>query len=922
MVYFLDAAGTLLRCVPERVYRGSAEANKIVLVAPFSESCAVSAAFSLPDGAATRPYLLAYEGRLGAAENGTENGTENGDAEGAGESAGESGADARAYVWSLALPACVSAQSGRAAVQFFCTDAAGACTASACIPFTVECGVETLLPAEEDAGAYADVLAVLAQVTGSLADGAYPARALRTCNEGAAYGAGEVVFVPAGTGHGAALVRSLAENNAQPPYSAEGALSSAWEEVFSFSSLLEEFGQQLGAFAATNVLFVAQLPAVGAEDTLYAVVSAEDASLFTLYAYADGWVALGSKGVQLLPDEHAVLFTAQQLTEEQQAQARQNIGAQAAAADAVTAPQLEAGLASQAAVLNEGESAPAGMRTGGSVYTYALFLPEAGIGQSVAANNFTDPSFSPDGWTVVNGGGEAPSFGADGLRIAEGLYAQRGAAAVANPFKGFGLTDGLSVVLYGSVTGGLRNDYESIFGFSGAADSANSAFNFFAVTSNGTGVRFNVNGAGNLGETYYDITGGALLDMTAPSLYVLTVTDEAIRIYLNGEKKAEYAYASGGANTAYRTDTLTRIAQMDWFVLGCCTGQLEWGNPAMNVQRAVLCSYALDEDEVQAMYAGSYYRHTVRVGASERAVAAERAVSLITDGETGLWHTAYFTAEGAPAENPHISLRSGSAPFYSYSVAVGKGAEAAESGVAVGEDAQGLGNGVAVGAESSAAAQCAALGTLASAGGGSVTNAVAIGYNAAATSANSMQLGGSGNSYIYYYGTLASRSDERDKADLTDFDDEQSLAFVTSLRTFSYVRNPRGLYEYTEEERAGAARLHKEYGLGPYDTAAHAAGTKKGSRRRAGLSAQDVQQKMRAVFGADVANLVCDSLYDRRQAGEAIPEGIESQLEVSYLSLVPFLISAMRAQQTRIAALETALATRGEEDGAEESAAE
>ena len=78
---------------------------------------------------------------------------------------------------------------------------------------------------------------------------------------------------------------------------------------------------------------------------------------------------------------------------------------------------------------------------------------------------------------------------------------------------------------------------------------------------------------------------------------------------------------------------------------------------------------------------------------------------------------------------------------------------------------------------------------------------------------------------------------------------------------------------------------------------------------------------MRAVFGADVANLVCDSLYDRRQAGEAIPEGVESQQEVSYLSLVPFLISAMRAQQTRIAALETALAARGEEDGAEESAA-
>ena len=43
---------------------------------------------------------------------------------------------------------------------------------------------------------------------------------------------------------------------------------------------------------------------------------------------------------------------------------------------------------------------------------------------------------------------------------------------------------------------------------------------------------------------------------------------------------------------------------------------------------------------------------------------------------------------------------------------------------------------------------------------------------------------------------------------------------------------------------------------------------------------------------------------------------------MSYLSLVPFLIYAMRAQQTRIAALETALAARGEAGGAEESAAE
>lgn len=909
MVYFLDAAGTLVRCVPSRVYRGSAEANRVVLVAPFSESGAVSAAFILPDGASTRPYLLSYEGRLGGAEG------ENGDAEGAAEGG------AQAHIWSLALPACVSAQSGRAAVQFFCTDAAGVCTASECIPFIVECGADVQLPAAEDAGAYAEVLAALAQVTGSLADGAYPARALRAYNEGAAYALREIVFVPAGEGHGAALVRSLAAENTQPPYTAEGALSSAWEEVFSFASLLEEFGQQLGAFTATSVLFVAQLPAVGAENTLYAVVSAEDVALFTLYAYAGGgWVALGSKNVQLLPEEHAVLFTAQQLTEEQKAQARSNIGAQAAAADAVTAAQLEAGLASLAAVQNEGESAPAGMRTGGSVFTYELAVPAAAPGKTVQAYNFTDPSFSAAGWTIVNGGGTPPAFGADGLRIAEGLYAQRGAAAVANPFKGTALVaSGLTVAFYGAVTGALRNDFESIFGFSGAADSADSAYNFFAVTSNGTGVRFNANGAGNLGETYFDLTGGAVLDMTAPSLYVLTISSNSIDVYLNGEKRASYPYSSGGANTSYRADVLSHIEEMDRFVLGCCMGQLEWGNPQMQVQRLVLCNYAMSEAEVQAMYAGSYYRHEVRIGAGEQPVAAARAERLALDEAVGLWHTVYFTEEGEPAENPYISLRGGNAPFYTYSVAVGNGASA-EAGVAVGEDAQGLGNGVAVGADSSAGAQCVALGTLASAGSGSVSNTVALGYNAAATSANSMQLGGSGNSYIYYYGTLASRSDERDKADLADFDDEKSLEFITSLRTFSYVRNPRGAYEYTEEEQAGAARLHKEYGLGPYDKAAHAAGTKKGSRRRAGLSAQDVQQKMQEVFGADAANLVCDSLYDRRQAGEAIPEGVESQLEVSYLSFVPFLISAMRAQQARITVLEAALAEYAKEGGEEGAA--
>ena len=865
MVYFLNAEGALVRCVPEGVHRGSAEANKIVLVAPFAESCAVSAAFTLPTGEATRPYLLACEGRLGKSA-----------------AAGEGGdAAAQACVWSLALPACVSSRSGRAEVQFFFTDAEGACTASECIPFTVGCGVEVRLPSAEDAGAYAEMLAALAQVSGALTDGAFAARSLRAYNEGAAYGKGEVVFCPAGEGHGAALVRSLTAENTQPPYTG-GEAADGWEELFSFSALLEEFGQQLGAFTATNVLFSSQLPTQGQEGTLYAVVSSQDASMFTLYAWVGGWVALGSKNIQLLPQENAVHYTAQQLTAEQQAQARANIGA-AEGVNSVTPAQLEAGLSSVFAFRNEGEALPEGLRTGAGVYTYKLAVPEASFGQNVVAYNFTDPSFSPSGWIVTGGEGTAPApaFGADGLQIAQGLFADRGTAAIANPFKGYGLESrGITVALYGTVTGSLINDFESMFGFCDAADSADSAFDFFAVTGSGTGIRFNANGAGNLGETYFDITGGAVLDLTEPSLYVLTVTGSAITVYRNGAQQASYPYTADGANTAYRTNVLEKIAAMDYFLLGCSTGLLQWGNPAMQVQRLVLCPFALTAEEVQAMYRNSYYELKTLSG-GEQAVAVERAKRLMPGEELGRYSAVYFTEDGTPAENPNICLRTGSAPFYSYSVAVGNDAEASEGGVAIGEDANGA-NGVAVGALSNAGAQCVAVGTSASAGSATVSGASAFGYNAAATAANTMQLGGSGNSYVYYYGTLQARSDERDKADIADFDDEKSLEFVTSLRTFSYVRNPRGLYEYTEEEHAGAKELHRKYGLAPYDKAAHAAGTKKGSRRRAGLSAQDVQAKMEQVFGGEIANLVCDSLHDLRAAGETIPEGVESQLHVGY----------------------------------------
>lgn len=970
MVYFLNASGDILRCVPDRVRRGSAEANKIVLVAPFSESAAAAAEFVLPSGRRAGPYLLTYEGRLGAnglfaadgaegenadgtAQESTESAesteqetvsgqtaagsaradgetdTESGTGAGGGSVCGGSSGGAQCgsacgactYVWSLSLPACVSAESGRVGVSFFFYAASGEVMAAASISFLVEAGAAApSVPTEGDA--YGEVLAMLAQIAGGLGDGAYPARSLRLWREGVQYDAGETVLCTASEEGGANLVRSLQDSNAQPPYT-DGVLDETWEEVYSFEGAIQPFASFFAELALSKIVWAAQLPEEGESGTLYAVLSSSDASLFALYVFRDGeWVTLGEKNVSVLPNGDAVLFTEQQLTSAQQAQARENIGA-------VSEEQLAAGLNGLAAVLSEGEAVPADMREGAGVYSFET----ASLGDGETDHNFTDPAFSSADWTVVSGGGTAPVFGDDGLTIAEGLFAERGAVAAANPLKGEELAEnGMTVALYLTVSGNFLNDYESIFGFADAEDSANSAFRFFTVTSNGTGVRMNWNGAGNLGENYYDIAGGSVADMTAPTLYVLTMTAEEIAIYCGGELIASYAYSADGANTSYRVETLSKIAQADFFILGCCTGLLGWGNPAMHVRRAMLCPRALRAEEVAAFCAQSGYRlgvlleeggdalGEVKVRYADGAAEAESAEKLKLDGEVGRYSAVYFTEEGKPAENPYIKLRYGSAPFYSYIVSLGRNASASDAGIAIGDGAS-ASAGVAVGVSAEAGNTCDAVGTYASAQGSGLEGASAFGFEATATASHTIQLGGSANSYVYYYGTLSSRSDERDKADLVDFDDAKSLQFITSLRTFSYVRNPRGAYEYTEEERAGARELHREYGLAPYDAAAHEAGTKKGSRRRAGVSAQDVQAKMQAVYGdEEIANLVCDNLYDRRQAGEEIPEGVESQLEVSYLSLVPFLISAVREQQRHIAALEEALGIAdADADGTTES---
>ena len=327
------------------------------------------------------------------------------------------------YVWSLSLPACVSAESGRVGVSFFFYAVSGEVMAAASVSFLVEAGAAApSVPTEGDA--YGEVLATLAQIAGGLGDGAYPARSLRLWREGVQYDAGEVVLCTGSAEGGSNLVRSLQDSNAQPPYT-DGVLGETWEEVYSFEGAIQPFASFFAELALSKIVWAAQLPEEGESGTLYAVLSSSDASLFALYVFRDGeWVSLGEKNVSVLPNggRGAVHRTAADKCHSRHRRGG-NIGA-------VSEEQLAAGLNGLAAVLSEGEACPRGY-AGGRGASISLRQPRSATERPITISP-TPPSLRPD-WTVVSGGGTAPVFGDDGLTIAEGLFAERGAVAAANP---------------------------------------------------------------------------------------------------------------------------------------------------------------------------------------------------------------------------------------------------------------------------------------------------------------------------------------------------------------------------------------------------------------------------------------------------------------------------------------------------------
>lgn len=179
-------------------------------------------------------------------------------------------------------------------------------------------------------------------------------------------------------------------------------------------------------------------------------------------------------------------------------------------------------------------------------------------------------------------------------------------------------------------------------------------------------------------------------------------------------------------------------------------------------------------------------------------------------------------------------------------------------------------------------------------------NSTALGIQAVTSNDESIQLGNASSlSSITAKVDITVTSDERDKTDIEPIADG-ATEFLRKVRAVTFVYNQRELYrpqELTEEDRENISK----YGFCRYDTEAHAAGEKKGTRRRAGVIAQETQKAMQEVYGdSSYANLVNDNLYDF----ENVPDDIESTLAMNYSGFVPFLIKAVQELDSRITALE------------------
>lgn len=250
-----------------------------------------------------------------------------------------------------------------------------------------------------------------------------------------------------------------------------------------------------------------------------------------------------------------------------------------------------------------------------------------------------------------------------------------------------------------------------------------------------------------------------------------------------------------------------------------------------------------------------------------------------------------------------VAVGANAEAYWSYATAIGASAKAlTDHAVAIGDYAAANGShSIAIGANARV------FGNSSMALGGEArvdaVDSVALGHYAMTSNHNSIQLGNaSALSSITAKVGITVTSDGRDKADVEGVPDG-AVDFLRKVRAVSYVFNGRGMYIDDESLSEEDKEKKGKYGLCAYDREAHAAGTKKGRRRRVGVVAQEVQEALADAFGSpSYANLVNDNLFDLDPS--EIPEDVESQLAVNYEGFIPFLIKAVQELDGRIHKLE------------------
>ncbi len=231
MIFFVGNDGSISKNIPSLVNQGADDANNIYLIAPFAASLTADVAFILPNGVITERYPMSKLNEIPGIVN---------------KKTGVPYAG-----WSFTLPNEITRYYGTVQAQFYFYLANGAVLATTYTAFAVGQGVPTILPPTPPTDVYALIRANISAIQEQLDNGFFSSRALKPWNAAYYYAANELVFY-VNKGNYGVIIKSLIENNNQPPY-IDGAINSRyWQEEVDFDILNTLYDLKLDLGAAVE----------------------------------------------------------------------------------------------------------------------------------------------------------------------------------------------------------------------------------------------------------------------------------------------------------------------------------------------------------------------------------------------------------------------------------------------------------------------------------------------------------------------------------------------------------------------------------------------------------------------------------------------------------------------------------------------